>query len=95
MFIIIGNNVRLFGPKKVAVSNEERDNGLTTGVRKTGGASLALPKIRKNPLIGGFQLLDLIVTELKSHMTCKKSKVSHWWKFYLSKKILYKICSPA
>lgn len=46
-----GNNVRLFGPKKVAVSNEERDNGLTTGVRKTGGASLALPKIRKNPLI--------------------------------------------
>ena len=51
MFIIIGNNVRLFGPKKVAVSNEERDNGLTTGVRKTGGASLALPKIRKNPLI--------------------------------------------
>ena len=51
MFIIIGNNVRLFGPKKVAVSNEERDNGLTTDVRKTGGASLALPKIRKNPLI--------------------------------------------
>jgi len=46
-----GNNVRLFGPKKVAVSNEERDNGLTTAVRKTGGASLALPKIRKNPLI--------------------------------------------
>ena len=35
---------------------------------------------------GGFQLLDLIILELKSHMTCKKSKVSHWWKFYLSKK---------
>ena len=34
--------------------------------------------------IGGFQLLDLIITELKSHMTC--FKVSHWWKFYLSKK---------
>ena len=44
--------------------------------------------------IGGFQLLDLIITELKSHMTCQKFKVSHWWKFYLSKKILYKICSP-
>ena len=38
------------------------------------------------PLHGGFQLLDLIITELKSHMTCSKFKVSHWWKFYLSKK---------
>jgi len=46
-----GNNVRLFGQKKVEVSNEERDNGLTNEVRKTGGASLALPKIRKNPLV--------------------------------------------
>ena len=44
--------------------------------------------------IGGFQLLDLIITELKSHMTCQKFKVSHWWKFHLSKKILCKICSP-
>ena len=35
---------------------------------------------------GGFQLLNLIITELKSHMTCWKFKVSHWWKFYLSKK---------
>ena len=35
---------------------------------------------------GGFQLLDLIITELKSHMTFEKFKVSHWWKFYLSKK---------
>ena len=35
---------------------------------------------------GGFQLLDLIITELKSQMTCYKIKVSHWWKFYLSKK---------
>ena len=34
---------------------------------------------------GGFQLLDLIIMELKSHMTCWKSKVSHWWKFNLSK----------
>ena len=38
-------------------------------------------------LQGGFQLLDLIITELKSHMTCQKFKVSHWWKFYLSKKL--------
>ena len=37
---------------------------------------------------GGFQLLDLIITELKSHMTFEKFKVSHWWKFYLLKKIL-------
>ena len=35
---------------------------------------------------GGFQLLDLIIREHKSHMTCKKFKVFHWWKFYLSKK---------
>ena len=35
---------------------------------------------------GGFQSLDLIIAELKSHMTCSKFKVSHWWKFYLSKK---------
>ena len=35
---------------------------------------------------GGFQLLDLIIMELKSHMTCSKFKVFHWWKLYLSKK---------
>ena len=46
-----GNQVRLFGPKKVEVTEEERDNGLTNDMRKAGGASLALPKIRKNPLI--------------------------------------------
>ena len=45
-------------------------------------------------MIGGFQLLDLIIMELKCHMICQKFKVSHWWKFYLLKKILYKICSP-
>ena len=44
--------------------------------------------------LGGFQLLDLIITELESHMTCQKFKLSHWWKFYMSKKILNKICSP-
>merc|ERR1712012_1347842 len=46
-----GHQVRLFGPKKVTVSNEERENGLTNSIRKTGGASLSLPKIRKNPLV--------------------------------------------
>ena len=36
---------------------------------------------------GGFQLLDLIITELKSHDLLKiQGNVSHWWKFYLSKK---------
>ena len=33
--------------------------------------------------IGGFQLVDLIITELKDHMTCCKFKCSHWWKIYL------------
>ena len=37
-------------------------------------------------MIGGFQLLDLIIMELKCHMICQKFKVSHWWKFYLLKK---------
>ena len=32
---------------------------------------------------GGFQLVDLIITELKDHMTCYKFKCSHWWKIYL------------
>ena len=27
--------------------------------------------------LGGFQLLDLIIMELKSHMTCRKFKVTH------------------
>ena len=35
---------------------------------------------------GGFQLPDLIIRELKSHMNFQKFKDSHWWKFYLSKK---------
>ena len=40
---------------------------------------------------GGFQLLDLIIKELKSHMTCYKFIGGH---FICQKKILYKICSP-
>ena len=33
--------------------------------------------------LGGFQLLDLIIPELKSHMIPYKFKVSHWWKINL------------
>ena len=34
---------------------------------------------------GGFQLVDLIITELKDHMICYKIKCSHWWKFIYKK----------
>ena len=34
-------------------------------------------------VIVGFQLLDLIIPELKSHVIPYKFKCSHWWKFYL------------
>ena len=33
--------------------------------------------------IGVFQLLDLIIPELKSHVIPYKFKCSHWWKIYL------------
>ena len=36
--------------------------------------------------MSGFQLVDLIITELKDHMTPYKFEYSHWWKIYLSKK---------
>ena len=29
-----------------------------------------------------------------NHMICYKFECSHWWKSYLKKRILYKICSP-
>ena len=32
---------------------------------------------------GGFQSLDLIIPELKSHVIPYKFKCSHWWKTYL------------
>ena len=35
------------------------------------------------PEVGGFQLLDLIIPELKSHMIPYKFKCSHWWKIHL------------
>ena len=31
---------------------------------------------------GGFQLLDLIIPELKSHVIPYKFKCSHWWKIH-------------
>ena len=34
-------------------------------------------------IYGGFQLVDLIITEFKDHMTCCKFECSHWWKTYL------------
>ena len=35
------------------------------------------------PDIGGFDLVDLIITDLKDHMICYKLEWSHWWKIYL------------
>ena len=32
---------------------------------------------------GGFQLLDLIIPELKIHVIPYKFKFSHWWKIHL------------
>ena len=32
---------------------------------------------------GGFQLLDLIIPELKSHVIPYRFKCSHWWKHQL------------
>ena len=29
---------------------------------------------------GGFQLVDLIIMEIKDHMTAYKFECSHWWK---------------
>ena len=34
-------------------------------------------------VFGGFQLLDLIIPELKSHVIPYKFKCSHWWKIHL------------
>ena len=33
--------------------------------------------------LGGFQLVDLIITELKDYMTCYSALIAmHWWKKY-------------
>lgn len=45
-----GNQVRLLGSKKVQVMNEEEFVGKKS-IKKAGGANLALPKVRRNPLI--------------------------------------------
>jgi len=44
-----GNQVRLFGQKKVQRKDEDESGGKVS--RKGGGASLALPKVRRNPLV--------------------------------------------
>ena len=38
---------------------------------------------RPTMYIEGFQLLDLIIPELKSHVIPYKFKCSHWWKIHL------------
>ena len=40
------------------------------GLTATLGSGMPLGKEGPFVHIGGFQLLDLIITELKSHMTC-------------------------
>ena len=42
-------------------------------------------------LLGGFQLVDLIITELKNHTTCYNFECSHWWKIYLQKDLLSRL----
>ena len=49
---------------------------------------------RAKTVKGDFQLLDLIITELKRHMTVKNSRSLIGGNFIYQKKILYKICSP-
>ena len=39
-----------------------------------GTSNVRAGKLFNIPVKGGFQLLDLIITELKSHMTCYNSK---------------------
>ena len=42
------------------------------------------------PLKGGFQLLDLIIPELKNHVIPYKFKSSHWLRANLVKDFFYK-----
>ena len=46
------------------------------------------------PLKGGFQLLDLIITELKSHMTCYNSMplIGGNYSIQTGEQILSRIC---
>ena len=50
---------------------------------KRRGKVLSQPAGQQSYQQGGFQLVDLIITELHSHMTCYKLECSHWWKIYL------------
>ena len=40
-------------------------------------------KSSRHPILGSFHLVDLIITELKDHMTYYNFEYSHWWKIYL------------
>ena len=66
-----GNQVRLFGQKKVEVTETEREQGVHTENRKGGGASLALPKIRKNPLV------EIIAINTGCLNSCSYCKTKH------------------
>jgi len=46
-----GNQVRLFGQKKVTALEDEEDESGGKVTRKAGGAPLAMPKVRRNPLV--------------------------------------------
>ena len=46
-----GNQVRLFGQKKVQTSEDGDDSSGGKLIRKGGGAPLSMPKVRKNPLV--------------------------------------------
>ena len=37
-----------------------------------------IPTIYKFCALSGFQLVDLIITELNDHMSCYKFECSHW-----------------
>ena len=73
-----------------AVSSEEKKLGQNSKIEidnsnnnhtTTGSLSSSLHDAEE--LLGGFQLLDLIIPELKSHVIPYKFKCSHWWKIHL------------
>ena len=59
---------------------EDMDNGPEV-INVTANATTTLL-----PGMGGFHLVDLIITELKDHMTCYEFGCSHWWKMFFVKK---------
>ena len=71
MPIYLLQQVRLFGNKKVDVSEQDRINGVSHNTRKAGGASLDLPKIRKNPLV------EIIAINTGCLNSCSYCKTKH------------------